>query len=284
MINKDLAKIEDEVYSKLPIKSYPTNKIIYNHIDEIWSIDLADMIDDKISNNKGFRYIFMIIDNFSKYLWAIPLKNKYSQIITIEFSNILSSSKRKPLKVESDRGSEFYNSIFQNFLKLKNIHHYSRFTDKGPSIAERVIRTVRNLLKRPIFLAGEGSWISELPSVIEKYNNTVHHSTKMTPIQASKKSNEAEVYSNLKDNREVRKPKYILGQLVRTADIKRVFSKGDSTKYSYILYTITEIIHDTIPSYKIDYLPERYNEKLLLPTKLTLEQNNQILKKLNLIQ
>ena len=88
-------------------------------------------------------------------------------------------------------------------MRIKNFQHYSRFTDKRPSIAERVVRTVRNLLKKPIFLAGESSWISELPSVIKKYNNTVHHSTKMTTIQASKKSNEAEVYSNLKDNIEV---------------------------------------------------------------------------------
>ena len=102
------------------------------------------MVDYKISNNKGYRYIFIVIDNFSKHLWAVPLKNKYSQTITNEFSNILSTSKRKPLKIESDRGTEFYNKIFQNFLKIKNIHHYSRFTDKGPSIAERVIRTVRN--------------------------------------------------------------------------------------------------------------------------------------------
>ena len=70
----------------------------------------------------------------------------------------------------------------------------------------------------------------------------------MTPIQASKKSNERKVYSNLKDNREVRKPKFKLGQLIRTADIKKVFSKGDSTNYSYQIYTITEVIHDTIPS------------------------------------
>ena len=106
----------------------------------------------------------------------------------------------------------------------------------------------------------------------------------MTPIQASKKSNERVVYSNLKDNREVRKPKFKLGQLVRTADIKRVFSKGDSTNYSYKLYTITEVIHNTIPSYRIDYLPERHNENLLLPTKLTLEENNKVMKDLNLIQ
>ena len=285
MTNKDLIKIfVEEIYSKPPRKNYPTNKIIYNHIDEIWSIDLADMIDYKFSNNKGFRYIFIIVDNFSKYLWAIPLKNKYSQTITNDFSNILTKSKRKPLKLESDRGTEFYNSIFQNFLKLKNIQYYSRFTDKGPSIAERVIRTVRSLLKKPVFEKGRADWLSELPSVIKQYNNTIHSSTKMTPIQASKKSKEKEVYSNLKDKRKILNPKYKLGQLVRTADIKRVFSKGDSTNYSYKLYTTTEIIHDTIPSYRIDYLPERYNENLSLPTKLTLEENNQIMKKLNLIQ
>ena len=127
----DLTKIFiDEIYSKAPEKNYETNKIVYNHIDEIWSIDLADMIDYKISNNKGYRYIFVIIDNFCKYLWAIPQK-KYSQTITQEFSNILTTSKRSPLKIESDRGSEFYNSNFQNFLKSKNLQHYSRFTDKG---------------------------------------------------------------------------------------------------------------------------------------------------------
>ena len=93
----------------------------------------------------------------------------------------------------------------------------------------------------------------------------------MTPIQGSKKSNKKEVYSNLKDKREFRKPKFILGQLVRTADIEKVFSKGDSTNYSYILYTKLEVIHETIPSYRIDYLPERYSENLLLPTKLSLE-------------
>ena len=169
-------------------------------------------------------------------------------------------------------------------MKSKNIHHYSRYTDKGSSIAERVIRTVRNLLKKPVFEKGNAAWLSELPSVIKQYNNTIHHSIKMTPIQASKKSNQKLVYNNLKDDREVQKPKFKLGQFVRTADIKRVFSKGDSTNYSYKIYTITEVIHDTIPSYRIDYLPQRYNENLLLPSKLTLDKNNQIMKKLNLIQ
>ena len=215
MKKRDLPNIfVDEIYSKPPRKNYPTNKITYNYIDEIWSIDLADFSDYKTSNNKGFRYMFIIIDNFSKYLWAIPPKIKYSQTITNEFSNNLTKSKRKPIKLESDRGADFYNSIIQNSLKSKNIQHYSRFTDKGPSIAERVTHTVRILLKKPVFLAGEASWINELASVIKQYNNTIHSSMKVTPNQASQKSNEKKIYSNLQDQRVKQPPKYKLGQLV----------------------------------------------------------------------
>ena len=283
-MKRDLVKIFiDEIYSEPPIKNYPTNKIIYNHIDEIWSINLAGMIDYEISNNKSYRYIFIIIDNYSKYLWAIPLKIKNSKTITDEFSNVLSKTKRRPLKLESDRGSEWYNSIFQNFSRSKTIHHYSRFTDKGPSIAEGVIRTLLNFLKKPVFEKGNADWFSELSSVNKQYNSTIHSSTKMTPNRASKKSKEKIVCSSLKDNREVRKPKFKLGQKVRTSNIRKVFSKGDSTNYSYEVYTITSIIHDIIPSYRIDFLPETYKEKLLLPTKLILEQNNQVMKELNLV-
>ena len=169
MVKKNLTKtFVDEIYSKPPKKNYPTNKIIYNHIDEIWSIDLADFSDYKTVNIKGYRYKFVIVDTFSKYLWTRPLKNKFSQTITNEFSNILTTSKRSPLKLESDRGAEFHNSTFQNFLRSENIHHYSRSTDKGPSIAERVIRTLRNLLKKPVFERGNADWLSELPSVVKK--------------------------------------------------------------------------------------------------------------------
>ena len=164
------------------------------------------------------------------------------------------------------------------------MHHYSRYTDKGPSIAERVIRTVRNLLKKPVFEKENGDWLSDFPSIIKQYNNTVHQSIKMKPINASKKSNQKLVYNNLKDDREVRKPKFELGDLVRTYYIKKVFSKGDSTNYSHKLYTITEVIHDTIPSYRLNYLPERYNQNLILYSKLTLDENNKNMKELNLIQ
>ena len=118
-------------------------------------------------------------------------------------------------------------------MKTEILQHYSRLTDKVPSIAERVIRTIRNFLRKPVFEKGKADWLNKLTSFIKQYNNIIHSSVKMTPIQASKILNEKIVYNKVKDDREVRKPKIKLGQLVRTADIKRVFSKCDSTNWSY---------------------------------------------------
>ena len=141
MVKEDLIKISiHEIYSKPAMRNFPTNKTNYNRIDEIWSIDLADMIDYKISKSEGFRYIFANFDNFFEYTWYIHImKNKYSQTIVQEISNVLTKSKRSPLKLESDRGKEWYISLFQILWKVQNIHHFSRFSDKGPLIRERVI-------------------------------------------------------------------------------------------------------------------------------------------------
>ena len=91
----------------------------------------------------------------------------------------------------------------------------------------------------------------------------------MTPIQASKKSNEKVLYNNFKDNRETQKPKFNLAQIVRTADIKRVFSKEESESFNYNPYTITQIIHNTIPSYMLNYKSERLNKTFINAYKTT---------------
>ena len=104
----------------------------------------------------------------------------------------------------------------------------------------------------------------------------------LSPKDASLKKNEGFVYRNLLDKRKKVKPKFQVNNLVRTADLKKMFSKSDMTNWSYKLYKITEIINDTIPSYRLDNLSERYNESLLKKTDLTLKENKDVMKKLNL--
>ena len=198
------------------------------------------------------------------------------------FEKILISSKRKPNLIETDRSEEFYNNIFRDFLNKNNIKIYSRNSSYGAVFAERFNRTIRNLLKKIVFEQGDAKWVDILPTIMEQYNKKVHSSTKLTPIQASLKKNEGYVYKNLLDKRKKIKPKFQLNDLVRTADLRKTFSKGDTTNWSYTLYKVTEIIEDTIPSYKIDNLKERYNESILKKTELSMKENKDVMKKLKI--
>ena len=284
-MKKDTTKFfPDEIYFSPPKNNYPTNKTKIKSIFDTWSSDLLDMKDYGVKNKKGYRYLLVVINNFTKFGWTIPLKNKYAQSITDAFSQIVISSKRQPNLLETDDGKDYVDKNFNEFLNKHNSKNYSKNIALGAVFAERFNRTIRICLKKPVFAKGNAHWLSELPSVNKKYNYSFHHNTKMTLIRAGKKLNENLVFDNLKDHREKNIPKFKLGQLVRTADIKRVFSQGDPTNWSYKLYTITKTIHDTFSSYRIDYLTERYDENLLLLTKLSLDDTNKVMKELNLIQ
>ena len=283
MTQKNIKRFINETYSKPPKKNYSTNKTNVYNIDDIWSLDILDLNDYGPENNRRYRYVLVVMDNFSKFGWTTTLKNKNALTINDCFEIILINSKRKPNLIESDRGKEFYNNLFQDFLNKNNIKVYSRNSCYGAGFAERLNRTIRDLLKRLVFEKGDGNWIDILGKITKQYNSRIHSWTKLTPIQASLKKNEGYVYKNILHRRKKFKPKYEIGELVRTLDLRnKRLLKSDTTNWSFKLYKITEIINDTKPSYKIDNLKERHNEALLKKTELTLKENNTVMKKLNL--
>ena len=235
MSQKNIKIFINEIYSKPPKKNYATNKTDVYFIDDIWSLDILDLKDYGPENNRGYRYVLVVIDNFSKFGWTSPLKNKHAQTIKDSFEIILTNSKRKPNLTESDRGKEFYNNIFQDFLNKNDTKLYSRNSSYGAVFAERFNRTIRDLLKKIVFEQGDAKWIDVLQTITKQYNNKTHSSTKLTPIQASLKKNEGYVYKNLLDKRRKIKPKFQIKDLVRNADLKKTFSKSDTTNWSYKL-------------------------------------------------
>ena len=80
MTQKNIKIFINEIYSKPP-KKLATNKTDVYHIDDIWSLDMMDLKDYGPENNKKYRYVLVIIDNFSKFGWTVPLKNKNAQTI-----------------------------------------------------------------------------------------------------------------------------------------------------------------------------------------------------------
>ena len=87
--------------------------------------------------------------------------------------------------------------------------------------------------------------------------------------------NEGFVYKILLSERNKIKPKFQVNKIIRLADLRKTFSKRNLNKLE-ILCKVTEIIVDTIPSYRIDNLSERYNETLLKKTKLIMREKKQL--------
>ena len=80
-------KLADEL--RKPIKrNFTRRRVIVNHIDEICCTDLVEM--RQFSKwNKGYRYVLMVLDVFSKYGWIVPLKDKEGESVTKAFRMVI---------------------------------------------------------------------------------------------------------------------------------------------------------------------------------------------------
>ena len=156
--------------------NFTRRKVISNHIDNIWGIDLITMIKYS-TQNKNYKYILTIIDFFSKYSWCYPLKSKKSEEIINSFQDIFKKFKRKPKLIQSDEGSEFTNIQTQNFFKNNNIKWYHTFNrDIKCSICERYNKTILNKIYKNFTLNNNTIWINDLNKLTNEYNNSYHRS------------------------------------------------------------------------------------------------------------
>ena len=117
MTQKNIEIFIKEMYSKGPKKNYATDKTDVHHMNDNWNLDILVLKECGPKNNRGYRYVLVIKDNFSNYGWTVPLKNKNAQTIKDSFENIIKISKRSPNLLEGDREGGFYNSMFQDFSK-----------------------------------------------------------------------------------------------------------------------------------------------------------------------
>ena len=154
-MNQNKKEIVKEIFSPV-IKKFQRIQIQTHYKDECWSIDLIDR--SSLSKyNKNYKFIFTIIDNHTKYAWAIPLKDKSGKSTTTALKGLIEKEKRKPHKIWSDRGKEFYNTTFLDFLKQNEIQIYSTNSDLKAVFVERFNRTLVDLIKEPMYIEGKGN-------------------------------------------------------------------------------------------------------------------------------
>ena len=231
--------------------NFERRRVISNHIDHIWGIDLITMIKYSKQNN-NYKYILTVIDFFSKHSWCYPLKNKNSNEIINSFKDIFKKSKRKPKMIQSDEGSEFTNNQVQKFFndnKIKWYHTYNR--DIKCSICERFNRTILNKIYKNFTLNNNTIWIKDLNKLVKEYNNSYHRTIKMKPVDASKKSNENIVRKNYNFEITDKKQKFKIGDKVRVSLLKNTFEKGYTSNWSEQIYVIDDIKSSNVHYYSL---------------------------------
>ena len=203
--------------------------------------------------NKGYRYLLMVIDVFSKYGWIVPLKDKKGESVTEAFKTIFEEG-RRPQYLWVDKGKEFYNKHLKDLLEKNRIHMYSTENEEKSSIVERWNRTIKSKMWKQFTVQGNTMYLDMLPKILKQYNNTKHSSIKMTPVEASNKSNEGTVYFNLYGDTETlkQKPKFKTGDKVRISKYKRnVFDKGYTPNWTEEVFTVDKIQYTNPITYKL---------------------------------
>lgn len=210
------------------------------------------------SHNKGYKYLLNVIDVFSKYAWSVPLKAKSAQEVSEGFKSILAEG-RTPELLWVDQGSEFYNRTFKKLLEDNKIRIYHTFNQGKAVVIERFNRTLKGKMFRYFSANNTNNYIAILPQLINNYNNTKHSTTRLKPVEASKKSNENRVYLNLYPDTPTgskKTPKFQIGDKVRISKKKGTFEKGYTPNWTEEVFTISAIQKTDPTTYKIKDLNE----------------------------
>lgn len=231
-------QVVEEIHKPVRI-NFKRRKVILKSLNDLLQCDIVSMI-PYAKENKGFRYILTIINCFSKKLYAFGLKTKSGPEVARVIEKVLKIE--KPVHLQSDHGTEFYNQHVQKVLKKLNVIHYSVFSEKKASIVERVNRTLKTWMWKEFNFQGNYKWWDLLPKLVHKYNNTKHRTIGMKPSEVSKKNEKLllqTVYSRIKIAE--KNPKFKLGEHVRVSRTKGAFTKGYLPNWSTEIYTIRKV-------------------------------------------
>lgn len=248
-------------------KNFLRRKVVTLNIDDLWQADLVEMFEKRSqkrhTKNKGYKYIMTIIDTFSKFAFAKPLKTKSAVEVTKAMKEVFQEARthghNPPKNLHTDEGKEFYNSMFQDLMKEYSINHYNTFSKLKASIVERFNRTIKEKMWKRFTVENTDQWIDFLDELVEKYNNTKHRTIGMKPSDVNKKNKHFVLERLMVSKTPIKKSKYKVGDTVRISKTKSLFDKGYVGNWTEELFKIVKV-KNTVPT--VYMLEDLAGEKL----------------------
>ena len=160
-----------------------------------------------------------------------------------------------------DQGSEFYSNAFKDFLKINKTEMYSTYNEGKSVVADRFIRIFKNKIFKHMAAISKNNYFNVLDDIVNKYNNTVHKTIKMKPIDIthdyhteyngttfnkdSIKLHSAELHSmELYSNKKILNLKLVT--TLEFQNIKTFFAKGYTPNWSEEIFVVSKI-KNTVP-------------------------------------
>lgn len=253
--------------------NFPKRRIFTKGIDDLWAADLVIMRNCS-DENEGYSNIITVIDTFSKFAWALPLKKKDGISVSEAFEKIIEQAKSQnhqaPNLLHADKGLEFENKHFKNVLQKYDIHMYHTQNEEKSAIVERFNRTLNGKMRVHFEVKKSKKWINILQTLLDEYNfKDKHRSIGMKPCEVNK-SNEDDVLHKLFPTKNKPKPKikFSVGDRVRIKAYKKTFGNKYSNNWTREIFIVNEILNTNPITYKIIDLNNEeiegsfYNEEL----------------------
>ena len=256
---------EDDLYQlhKPSRKKFPRRPMIVQGIDHLWQADLSDVSSLK-QHNSGNRFLVFVIDTFSKYAWVRAIKDKTAQTLTKAMKDILEASGRRPLHLQTDKGSEFVNRPFKELMKAYNINFYtSQNEETKAAFVERLQRTYKTKMFRYFTDRNTLRYLNVLQDLMHSYNSTVHSSTQARPIDVGKHNETAvrhKLCSKWKRGQGSQPGKTLQkGDQVRISIARHTFRKGYLPQWTEEIFTV----HQKLPTKPSTFRLRDYNGEML---------------------
>ena len=112
-------------------------------------------------------------------------------------------------------------------MKINNIEIYSTYNEVKSVVVEKFIRTLKNKILKLMDAISKNVYFDMLDDIVNKYNNTVHGSIKMRPIDVTDDS-----YAEYNEDFNKKDPKFKVGDHVRISKYKSIFAKGYAPNWS----------------------------------------------------
>ena len=137
----------------------------------------ADLLEfgDLHRKNKGYKYLLLFQDMFSRYIYAELLKKKDGKSVSLAAEKILKTTPHNYKYLQTDNGSEFYSLPFKSLMKKLNINHYSTYNrETKAAYIERAIKSLKHVLYKSMTHRNKIGFLDELKHIIQSYNERPH--------------------------------------------------------------------------------------------------------------